>query len=218
MTTQSEQALEESLIKKIEKEINRYLKINRKFQSRDIVYFMSVIRKLLEITDTKKEYYSLNFFSNWILHYKLDKNDYKNIIKDIYDCINLSNTIRKRKKLKASNVIDKKGISRSIFTEKLCHMFEFKKQLIKLLNNNNLNYKIIENCKWWFNFRNKLMDVLSFCPYEVVDSQSLIKNVYIVRENSDIKRKNPKTYVATLIITFKDDEKIPCYLLDGTCK
>jgi len=59
-----EDRLKKKLYKALKSEIEK---------EKDVVYVFSLIRKLLEIYELKKEYNVLNFYSNWALHSKLDQ-------------------------------------------------------------------------------------------------------------------------------------------------
>ena len=60
----------EEILEKLQKELNREIR-----DECQVIYILSRIRKILEISDERSKYKMLNFYCNWALHAKIDRTE-----------------------------------------------------------------------------------------------------------------------------------------------
>lgn len=106
-----------------------------------VVYILSRVRKLLEISKSESQYPILNFYCNWALHSGMTRTDGKEI-----------------------NAMLRKFIEEPQGKIELGFHTQFVDQLKKFLNNENLPVPTVENLR---QFRFQLQKIIADTPIEV---------------------------------------------------
>ena len=187
-----------------------------------IIYFMNSLRSLLESAysnhDRYDDYSVLNFFSNWCLHAKMDKSNYKNIMDVPEKYFEESNETRKKKGLAS---LDKKALKdfyMNFISEELLQLSKLRKQITTILKEAGLTTDLVEkDNKWWARFRKKLVEVLESSPYIINKDDSLVE-VLVMEKDLSMEKSNPKSYVGSVNVFFNDGDFINMAVLDGTNK
>ena len=110
-----------------------------------VLYILAEVRKLLERLKDKDNFPVLNFYSNWVLHPEI------------------SNTSAVRPLLEKieKNILNKEHNTWIIW--KMIDFDEFRKEMGLFLNKFNIVDPFV-NRKYWDNFRNLFVDILTDCP------------------------------------------------------
>lgn len=134
----------------IVEKINRELK-NEIIEECHVVFILSRMRKVLEINNQKSKYELINFYSNWVLHSKLDGPSTIRIIKNIFeqdiDCAKSAK--ENANKIKISN-------------KKFFVFSNLKQQMDDFFNEYNLSVGLLNNN--WTLFVKLLLDIIKECP------------------------------------------------------
>ncbi len=116
-----------------------------------VIFILSRIRKVLEIKNQKTKYKFLNFYCNWSLHSKLDKEGTTALPKVLFEK-NIDS-----KKSGKENAVKLKLNNNDFFK-----FSSFKQELIDFLQENNLPLDVVK--KSWTSFMKILLEIIKESP------------------------------------------------------
>lgn len=161
--------MEDEVIEKLRVELSQAIK-----SERQVVYMMSLIRKLFEHRKIKR-YCLLSLYCDWVLHIKLDRAGAKKILESF------SGTRRRSNQLK-------------VFT------FEgLRKEMESFLVKFNLPIEVVN--KGWFQFRRNLLSTIIDCPLSYPTTS--IKEFSFIRTSDRFKDFTGKYFITYRIIPQK---------------
>jgi hypothetical protein len=135
-----------------------------------VVYILSLIRKILEIDGQETEYKLLNFYCNWVLHSKMNRKSSTNIILNLLgkgvDC----------QKSGKENVDQIKSNDPEFFK-----LSSFKQELCRFLKNSDLSTKAVD--KRWPSFRIMLLEIIKESP--VTFTSNNLRQLELVRNGNN---------------------------------
>lgn len=186
------------MIDKLKNKIENALK-NDFLNEKDVLYFMVLVRKCIDIKNSEKnendkiKLSSLKFYCDWCLHPVLDKSGN---IKNILNIFNSSSIC-------ANNVTDEQKLK----TKEFYNFFllkTFRSELVDFLNNElQLNADdIFNNENKWKNFIKNLIKIIRDCPIKFKDPTEMKEYEFILKnsENSlemcELKIKDCKSNIS----------------------
>ena len=149
----------------IEEKLNIFLE-DRKYQFTEeceVVYFLVEARKILEHQRNKSEYKFLNFYADWALHIKKDRN----FVREVKELVK-----------KASSSITSRGEPFSSLDNFYLDLNSFRKDVGKFLKNHNLPNELVNEDWLWEEFTDLYGKVVSDQPIELpIQTKIMIINV-----------------------------------------
>jgi hypothetical protein len=155
-----------NILKKLNNELNRDIT-----DECQVVYILSLIRKMLEMKKQKEKYELLNFYCNWSLHSNLDQKT--KIISEMFDD-HINN-------LEDANVIANRMKFNQVDFFKL---HDLRDDLKKFTTEYDLSLGLLEKNNQWIEFVKLLLDVIEDCPIVCIKSSKKIRNMEL-KKNKD---------------------------------
>lgn len=198
--------------------IKECLKSDVEVNEKHIIYFMNSLRNLLELDHPKsrhKKFFTLNFFTNWCLHIKMDKKDYENIVIASEKDFSEINEIRTKKGLDVLEEKEKKLSYVTFINQELLYLHKLREQISIIFKENSISTELIENNEWWAKIRKKLIEALDSFPHIISNENSLVKFL-VMEQDPSMEKVNPETYVGSVKIFFSDGDVMDMSAMDGT--
>ena len=159
----------------------------------DVVYAMAEIRKLFEHTRQRNKYPVLNFYTNWVLHTKIDRQDWVSI--------GLGKIVDEIVGHKRSG--DPRGVLSSVTA--LLSFDGLRRELLELSKSQKICFNQLTVAEWR-QFGELLIDVLVDCPLQTKNILKVIVELSLTRDLSF--RGRTGSTVAFWRLQLKDGKQI----------